>query len=133
MAKDDDRDSDPLNDALMKAIIEAFLKAMTGGLSGGNGIGISLGDVLSPGEPIKIPYYEITSNNKKYTALVDMPGASEEDISIKILEEDYTRYLVVSTMDSVGEKYRLVVELPQNIKKAVKQHFTNGVLEISLN
>lgn len=94
---------------------------------------VPLDNVLYPTNEIKIPYFEVMENNEKINLVFEMPGALEEDISFSILDIDNKKYFELSTVDSLGEKYKAVLTIPKNFKKAIKNHFVNGILEVILS
>jgi len=116
----------------MKKIIEALFKGMVSGLSEFSGDGVDT--ELSSNTEIKIPLFEAIQEGKKFTLLVEMPGAIEEDIVVSIENDTITnKFLRISTVDSLGTKYKADISLPAIIKKVKKDHFTNGVLELILS
>jgi HSP20 family molecular chaperone IbpA len=112
----------------IKKIIEALFKGVFSSL-----IGQPLDAALNSSEEIKLPHFEAVEDGKKISLLVEMPGAIEEDIAFSVVDDFGHKYLNISTVDSLlGEKYKVSITLPSIIKKAVKDHFSNGVLELTL-
>ena len=113
---------------ILKKLVEALFKGLGGAVEGQD----SLGGALYPAAEVKVPLFEAHQEGKKVNVLFEMPGALEEDIVFSISGEFGNKFLLVSTADSLGEKYKAVLTLPDAVKKVTKEHFTNGVLELVL-
>ena len=125
---DDDENNRNQNIDVLKKLVEALFKGLGGAIQGQD----SLGGALYPEEEVRVPLFEAHQEGKQVNILFEMPGALEEDIIFAISGEFGNKFLTVSTTDSLGEKYKAVLTLPDAVKKVKKEHFTNGVLELVL-
>lgn len=84
-------------------------------------------------EQYRAPFLDVIEGNKnEITIVADLSGANADDIVCKIVREGSQNYLVISTIDSLAEKYNVDIPLGKKRLEIVSTLFNNGVFEVTL-
>lgn len=129
-----DDDIDPMSEEFLRKLFESFMTKF------GNGnVRIFAGDTLFDNNFTeekqlgKLPHMEVVPTDDGSTELVvDLQGANEDDIVCKLVGKNGTQSLIISTVDSLDEKYYADVKLGYDSFIISEQTFRNGVLDIVL-